>query len=75
MPLDLELTELSVAVWFMDDGRMVHSRKTGIISTDGFTYEECERLSDKLSEFGIKCGVTKTEVGNLHQQTQLHKNL
>jgi hypothetical protein len=61
VPTDLCLTELSFAVWFLDDGRMIHPRRTGVISTDGFSKAGCENLQNKLACLGIKAGVTKSK--------------
>lgn len=72
LPPELNLTPLSVAIWFVDDGRMIHSRKTGIISTDGFTHEECERLCDGLRPLGIKSAVTKGKKGRWEISTSKH---
>lgn len=60
VPEDLQLTPLTIAVWFFDDGSNNPSQRHASFSTLCFTYEECLILSEKLFNFGIKCGVCKS---------------
>ncbi len=63
IPKDLVISDMSLAVWFADDGRMIHPRKLGIISTDGFDYNECEIMCAKIIPLGIKANVTQAKKG------------
>jgi uracil-DNA glycosylase len=60
VPNGLKLTPMSLAVWWMDDGCLVNTRKNGnsgygTISTCGFTKEETARLVKVLKGMGIDC--------------------
>ena len=58
VPKDLskqELTDRSIAMWYMDDGSKTKS--AAILCTDNFTYEENKRLVLLLTEVGIKAKV------------------
>jgi hypothetical protein len=51
VPLDLTLTPLICAVWFADDGCVMHTGKKSLtlkIATDGFGYKGAKFLSDQL---------------------------
>lgn len=50
VPKDLGLTELSTTIWFLDDGRNTAERHGAYISTDCFTEETCQHLSDLLNK-------------------------
>jgi len=51
VPEDLELTSLSMAVWFMDDGSRKSSQCRGLyLNTQSFTASEVELLSGSDSE-------------------------
>jgi hypothetical protein len=52
IPRDVELTPLTMLIWFLDDGCVVKSSKSGLtlkISTDGFSKKDVKFLADKLS--------------------------
>jgi len=58
IPKNLELSPLSMAVWYMDDGHLMEKRRI-LLSTDGFSSEDRERICDLLVHFfGIE-SVTK----------------
>jgi hypothetical protein len=59
IPLDLHLTEFSLAVWFFDDGSNNPKNRQAAFNTQSYTKEECLFLVDKLKTFGITCGVVK----------------
>lgn len=55
VPTDLELTPRILAYWFFDDGSLNRHKKSITLSTQGFLYEECEFLVEKLKNtFGFK---------------------
>lgn len=43
-PLDLQLTPLMVAVWYMDDGHYEKAKKRCILATDQFDQQSLERI-------------------------------
>lgn len=43
-PLDLQLTPLLLAVWYMDDGHYEKAKKRCILATDQFDHESLERI-------------------------------
>jgi len=52
VPKNLELTDLLVAKWYLDDGSRAHSiyqKDRANFATNSFTKEECELLAGKLS--------------------------
>jgi len=58
IPLDLKLTPLALAVWYMDDGSI--SRNACYLNTQQFRIEEQERLCEILSkDFGIDSKLNK----------------
>jgi hypothetical protein len=49
-----QITPLSLAVWYMDDGSYSSSTSSNLtLATQGFTQEETRMLIKKLNEFGI----------------------
>jgi len=54
---DLIVSDLTLAVWYMDDGRLDYRPKdhyTFMLSTDDFSFEDVHRLKEVLSDnFGI----------------------
>ena len=64
VPLDLELSPLSLAVWFMDDGSNSYNGKrharNAVFHTLSFTKNECEFLCGKMRKMGLEnCKVRK----------------
>lgn len=57
------LTPISLAFWYMDDGTIHNAddtnvRPTIVISTNNFSYEECENLKEALlNKFNIQCEI------------------
>ncbi len=62
LPRELKLTPLTVAVWYFDDGCILVKRRRCEISTNNFTYDECERLVDLLKGLGISACSVGTSV-------------
>ena len=55
MPSDLKLDELSIAVWYFDDGTVNKSSNCCVsLHTQSFTVEECKTLINHLENFGYK---------------------
>lgn len=60
VPLDLEITPLSLAVWYLDDGSNNTANNTISLCTNGFTFDECENLKKILHKtFLIKSNIYK----------------
>ena len=66
VPRDLVLTDLLLAVWYMDDGSLhtqkgtyAQPQKSMRFATNGFVREDVEYLSALLKEQGINCWVGK----------------
>ncbi len=58
IPKDLELTPLSLAVWFMDDGSK--TKKGDVyLNTQQFSFSEQRRLLHVLRKFGLKARLNK----------------
>lgn len=59
VPTDVRITPLSVTLWYLGDGSVVHPKDNSTVmlrlSTDGFTIDEVEYLVLKLKEVGIEC--------------------
>lgn len=54
IPQDLQLTPLSLLIWFLDDGCVVNTSKNGLtikFSTEGFSKEEVIMLSSIIKNF------------------------
>ena len=65
VPLDLELTPLSMAVWFMDDGSRKSSQCRGLyLNTQNYRGEEVELLRSALRrDIGIETSVRQQRDG------------
>lgn len=50
VPPDLQLTPLTVCIWFMDDGTLDAKHGNALFCTHGFTVSECEYLVEKLKK-------------------------
>ena len=59
VPRTLAITPLVLAVWFADDGGVIHSKRDARIHTDGFTKSEVELLIEKLRPLGFNASVWK----------------
>jgi hypothetical protein len=59
VPEDITLDELTVAIWFCDDGQNVPTRRTAYFWTNGFSKNECILLCDKLKALNINSGISK----------------
>jgi len=59
LPENLQLSPLSMAVWFVDDGSNGQKRKSCKFSTGGFEYEEVNRLCELLYNFGFMSYIQK----------------
>ncbi len=57
VPPDIELTPLTLAAWYMDDGSFQHAPT---LCTDCFTPEDTSVLLNKLIELGIHANLHKT---------------
>jgi hypothetical protein len=59
VPTDVRITPVSVMMWYLGDGSVVHPKDDSTInlrlSTDGFTKDEVDYLVTKLEEIGISC--------------------
>lgn len=72
-----ELTPISLAFWYMDDGTISNadsklSRPTISIATNGFSYEECENLKRALStKFNIESDI---KMGDSYKGNTLYMN-
>lgn len=57
-----EITPLSLAIWFMDDGNLNCDNKNPrlVLSVCGFDLESCYNLIDCLNRFGIKSTLTNS---------------
>ncbi len=64
VPKDLELTPITLAAWYMDDGNF-NNRETRSLhfSTEGFSYECFWRLFYKMVDFGFKPTAVKKSSG------------
>lgn len=63
VPDDLELTPLTLAVWFFDDGSNKLEKSCLTIATNGFSFEECYKLVGKINELGIDNCKVRNEKG------------
>jgi hypothetical protein len=64
VPQDLELTPLTILIWFLDDGCVVKSSENGLtikFSTDGFTKSDTNHLAVLLESF-------------IHEKINVYKN-
>jgi hypothetical protein len=58
VPLDLVLTPLTIAIWYLDDGWHDPKRRRATLCTDGFNIQEVEFLCLKLQKMNIKCNIS-----------------
>lgn len=61
VPKDISLTDITLAIWYMDDGYLSkHNKGTGhiILATNAFSTKDVEFLCGKLVERGIDCKIT-----------------
>jgi hypothetical protein len=65
VPVDLELTQLSMAVWFMDDGSRKSSQCRGLyLNTQSFTSAEIHLLQTVIQrDVGVETTVRKQRDG------------
>lgn len=57
-----QLTPLSLAVWWMDDGSLISNSRKGVFCTDDFSYEEVKILRRYLKvAWNIETQIGKTE--------------
>ncbi len=60
-----QLTPLSLAIWWCDDGSLVSHTRHGVICTDGFTREEVQILRKYLrTVWHISTAITRTSRGH-----------
>jgi hypothetical protein len=59
VPKNLELTPLTLLIWFLDDGTVRKNARQIKLHTDGFYKQDVEFLISKLSELGIDCSLNK----------------
>lgn len=56
-----EMTQLSLAVWWCDEGTLVGNRSQGVMCTEGYRVEDVLRLSQYLKEvWGVATNVVDT---------------
>lgn len=66
------MTELSLAVWWLDDGSLVAKGKQGVLCTDGFTEEEVKKIVQYLRvRWGIE---TKAYIVRENGEPKLKKD-
>lgn len=73
VPKDLVLDPLSIAIWFFDDGSNYVEKRQARFSTNCFTPDELDFLSNQLSRFSI-C-VYQTKSNELQVKTESYKLL
>jgi hypothetical protein len=73
IPQDLKLDPLTIAVWFFDDGSNSIKSRCCKFATYCFTKKECEFLAEELTNFNIKCNISKKNV--IIVKTQSYKEL
>jgi LAGLIDADG DNA endonuclease family len=64
VPLDLTLTPLSLAVWYMDDGTNSQAAKSCNIASLAFSLEEVAMLTYQIHHLGITAYVVRQRSGN-----------
>lgn len=65
IPPDLELTPLTLAIWFFDDGCNSPKNKCIDLYTLSFSYEECVFLTNCLKDLGLNhCTINKIKNRN-----------
>lgn len=69
LPLTRLLSPLALAVWYQDDGCIVHNgengKKTAQIHTESFSFSDVEKVSQVLlDKYNIKTGVHTRELSN-----------
>ena len=57
VPKNIELTPLSIAIWFCDDGSNNYEQRQATFCTHSFTSKEVRFLCKKLKDFDIKANV------------------
>jgi transcriptional regulator with XRE-family HTH domain len=62
VPRDLTLDQLSIAIWFFDDGSNCLTDRQCKFATYCFSKNDCEYLSNQLVEHNIKSYITKQNV-------------
>lgn len=71
-----QMSALSIAVWFMDDGNaeFINENKTVFsFATNSFSYNEVYLLSKMMyDKFGIRCSLNPVKRPNGEEQTVLH---
>lgn len=55
VPADLELDNLALATWFIDDGNNVPKKRSAYLYTLSFTESEVEFLTNKIRSLGFVC--------------------
>jgi hypothetical protein len=56
-----QLTPLSLAIWWLDDGSLIVNSRRGVLCTDPFSYDEQELLQKYLSVvWGVRVHIAKT---------------
>ena len=70
IPQDLKITPFMLAIWIKDDGS--RSGKALKLSTNCFTYNECQKLKTELNQKNLKVSIHKTGVKSQYNQ-YIHK--
>ena len=62
VPKDIQLTPLTIATWYMDDGHLLKKQNVGRFSTDNFDDESIEILRENLKQnYNIKTNLGKNK--------------
>lgn len=64
VPRDLQLTPLSMLIWYLDDGFTASACKGIYIATDGFSLDDNYYLQEQLNKFNIKTNFHKASSKN-----------
>jgi beta-phosphoglucomutase-like phosphatase (HAD superfamily)/dTDP-glucose pyrophosphorylase len=58
VPLDIKLTPISIATWYMDDGHLMKKQNIARFSTDSYDDKSISILQNKLLEYNIFSYIT-----------------
>lgn len=65
VPNDLILDELSICVWFLDDGTNLPKGRNAVFHSLSFSLDECNFLVDQIKKNGLKnCHTRNSKKGN-----------
>jgi hypothetical protein len=70
------MSDLSLAIWWLDDGSLISNTRKGVISTDGFDHQSVKRLARYLQvvwHINTTVGVISNRGKNFSRESQYYR--